>query len=132
MIRCRLAGISLLIVVAVMVTSASVPPARAADGKRVALVIGNGGYDAKNGPLRNPVNDAGDMAQALREVGFVVAQETDVDRPRMLRAVCDFGRQLKDAEVGLFYYSGHGMQVNGRNYLAASPKPEARSLRSEA
>lgn len=83
--------------------------------KRVALVIGNGNYMAA--PLRNPVNDANDMASELRRLGFSVTLKTDATQRTMERAIRDFGKQLREGGVGLFYYAGHGVQVKGSNYL---------------
>ena len=68
-------------------------------------------------PLRNPVNDADSVAQALRECGFTVLQHIDLDLDSMNTAVYNFGQMMEEGGVGLFYYSGHGIQVNGRNYL---------------
>ncbi len=83
--------------------------------KRVALVIGNGGYHS--GALRNPPNDARAMATKLRALGFAVTLETDLDQNAMKKAIIYFGRELDAGGVGLFYYAGHGIQHNGRNYL---------------
>src|SRR5262245_23494927 len=83
---------------------------------RVALVVGNGNYAAQ--PLRNPTNDAKAMASALRAVGFDVTELLDADQNTMKRAIEDFGRKLQQGGgVGLFFFAGHGIQVNGRNYL---------------
>ncbi|MBF0248311.1 MAG: caspase family protein [Alphaproteobacteria bacterium] len=94
------------------------PKAIPASGPRVALVIGNSNYPAA--PLANPVNDAALMARTLKTVGFEVIHVADVDQKDMKRALNTFGDRLDalggDA-VGLFYYAGHGIQVNGRNYL---------------
>lgn len=92
---------------------AAVPPA--AQEARVALVIGNGAY--RDAPLRNPVNDARGMAEALRQCGFVVAELENVSREAMFRALREFGDRIKGGGIGLFYFAGHGMQVKGRNYL---------------
>ena len=83
---------------------------------RVALVIGNATYSQR--PLQNPINDADSVAQALRECGFTtVLQHTDLDLDSMNTAVYNFGQMMEEGGVGLFYYSGHGIQVNGGNYL---------------
>ncbi len=85
--------------------------------KRVALVIGNGAYES-NARLKNPASDAADIATALKASGFTVTSLVDADRVAMEKAVRDFGNALKESEaVGLFYYSGHGVQVEGSNYL---------------
>jgi len=90
-------------------------PTFSAHENRIALVIGNGAYKAA--PLRNPVNDASDIAGALESLGFSVSLKTDTDQRSMERAIRDFGKQLRTGGVGLFYYAGHGIQVKGRNYL---------------
>ena len=93
--------------------------------KRVALVIGNAGYAV--GRLNNPVLDARAMASALRGLGFEVLAREDVDHQKLRRAIADFGERIAGGGVGLFYYSGHGLQVNGRNYLV----PVDAELKSE-
>jgi len=83
---------------------------------RVALVIGNGEY--KSSPLRNPVNDATAIAQSLKGMGFDVILQTNVSTEKdMKRVVREFGKKLQAGGTGLFYYSGHGLQVKGVNYL---------------
>ena len=87
-----------------------------APAPRAALVIGNADYSF--GPLRNPKNDAEAMAKALEEAGFDVTVATDADQTAMENAVHDFGAKLKSrGGVGLFYFSGHGAQIDGENYL---------------
>ncbi|MBF0202626.1 MAG: caspase family protein [Desulfamplus sp.] len=83
--------------------------------KRTALVIGNADYSTS--PLKNPVNDAEDMASRLKQCDFEVIKLTNADRRSMIKAVDAFYKNLRGAEVGLFYYAGHGVQVNGRNFL---------------
>jgi len=83
--------------------------------KRVALVIGNNAY--RESPLRNPANDARDMAAALRKLGFDVIEKRDASQKDMNRAIAQFGEKLNADTVALFYYAGHGMQVRGKNYL---------------
>jgi len=84
--------------------------------KRVALVIGNGAY-VKSSALANPVNDATEMAKAAAEAGFEVIAGLDLDKRTFDIKVRDFARALGDADVALFYYAGHALQVSGRNYL---------------
>ena len=84
-------------------------------GARFALVIGNAAYNVT--PLRNPVNDANDVAAALKNLGFEVMLVTDSDQKTMWRKIDEFGERIKGAAVALFYYSGHGVQVAGENYL---------------
>ncbi|MEW6265758.1 MAG: caspase family protein [Thermodesulfobacteriota bacterium] len=83
--------------------------------QRVALVIGNAAY--RTSPLTNPANDAEDMATALNRIGFTVIKRLNVDRPKMMAAVREFGDKIKRGGVGLFFYAGHGLQVDGENYL---------------
>jgi tetratricopeptide (TPR) repeat protein len=83
--------------------------------RRTALVIGNAAY--RTDPLRNAVNDATDIAKGLRQLGFEVMELHDADHQRMEEGVEQFTRQLGRGGVGLFYYSGHGVQVSGLNYL---------------
>ncbi len=82
---------------------------------RYALVIGNGNYDGVY--LRNPVNDANAIATTLRELDFYVILKTDLTKKQMVDAIRDFENRLTSEDVSLFYYSGHGVQVNGINYL---------------
>jgi parvulin-like peptidyl-prolyl isomerase len=99
--------------------------------KRIALVIGNSKYSSS--PLKNPVNDAHDMAAALRKIGFDVIERTDVTQKEMNRAITQFGSKLTSDAMALFFYAGHGMQVKGKNYLIpidAQIENEA-SVRSE-
>ncbi|HEV7306450.1 caspase domain-containing protein [Ensifer sp.] len=85
--------------------------------KRVALVIGNATYQ-NVAPLPNPGNDAADMAAKLEGLGFEVVRGRDLDLEGVRRAVRDFVGRLDGADLALFYYAGHGLQVDGENYLA--------------
>lgn len=84
--------------------------------RRVALVIGNGAY-AHVRPLPNPSNDARAVAKSLREIGFTVSEGLDLDREAMQRTIHDFLREATRSQVAVVYYAGHGVQVDGRNYL---------------
>jgi len=86
-----------------------------ASGK-MALVIGNAAY-RHQARLANPVNDATDLAVTLRALGFDVSVHTDLNQSDMRRVIDRFGDRLRGSQVGLFYFAGHGMQVNGENYL---------------
>jgi tetratricopeptide (TPR) repeat protein len=103
--------------------AASPPPPAAAEqqkraetGRRVALVIGNGAYTRVR-PLPNPTNDARAMAKSLRDIGFVVTEGTDLDRTAMQTTIRDFLRDAARSQVAVVYYAGHGVQIDGRNYL---------------
>ncbi len=84
-------------------------------GKRVALVVGNKNYKVR--PLANPLNDADDMSRSLRSSGFEVIDLRDATLQQMRSAVRQFGDKLLSSDVGLVYYSGHGVEVKGRNYF---------------
>jgi len=102
-----------------------VQPAKAS-GARIALVIGNGDY--KDAPLRNPPNDAEDIAATLRGLGFDVILRKNANQQLTKAAIREFGQKLRGADSGLFYYAGHGLQVKGINYLV----PVAVDIQSEA
>jgi len=90
--------------------------AATATSRRVALVIGNGAYTHVRA-LPNPTNDARSIAKSLRDIGFVVSEGTDLDRTAMQATIRDFLRDAARAQVAVVYYAGHGVQVDGRNYL---------------
>ncbi|MBR0973370.1 caspase family protein [Bradyrhizobium japonicum] len=91
-------------------------PAPAARGTRMALIIGNGAY-AHVKALPNPPNDARAVARSLRDIGFTVSEGVDLDHATMQKMTRDFLREAARAQVALVYYAGHGVQVDGRNYL---------------
>jgi len=86
-------------------------------GNRVALVIGNAAY--KSSPLANPVNDATDMAKSLRALGFDVVERTNITIKQIGRTLRAFRTKIKPGDVALVFYAGHGLQINGENYLPA-------------
>lgn len=90
-------------------------PAEVYSEDKVALIIGNGAY--QEAPLRNPMNDAADTAAVLQKLDFQVQLLRDADIRAMKEAVAEFGRKLLRSGVGLFYFAGHGLQINGRNYI---------------
>ncbi|WLB12822.1 caspase family protein [Bradyrhizobium elkanii] len=100
--------------------TAPAPPAApvraAATGRRVALVIGNGAY-AHVKALPNPPNDARAIARSLRDIGFTVSEGLDLDRGTMQKTINDFLREAARSQIAVVYYAGHGVQVDGRNYL---------------
>ena len=94
--------------------------------RKVALVIGNKDY--KDAPLRNPVNDAEDISNVLKGLGFAVQIKTNVNHRQMDEAVKEFVQKIQNGDVALFYFSGHGTQVKGENYLL----PVGGSIESES
>src|SRR5579871_3544040 len=97
---------------------------------RIALVVGNSEYQNVS-QLRNPADDARLVAETLTRLGFRLTgggAQLDLDKSRFDAAVQSFGRQSLGADVALFYYAGHGIQVRGTNYLVpinANPTREA-------
>ncbi|HLN20569.1 MAG TPA: caspase family protein [Bacteroidales bacterium] len=84
--------------------------------KRIALVLGNSNYNNKT-PLKNPVQDANLMEATLEDLGFEVDKRLDLTLQGMRDAVREFSQKMKDYNVALFYYAGHGVQVDGKNFL---------------
>lgn len=84
--------------------------------RRVALVIGNSAY-AHVTPLPNPVNDAHAIARSLRDIGFAVNEGINLDRVQMQSTIRNFLRDAARSQVAVVYYAGHGVQIEGRNYL---------------
>ena len=105
---------SLVVAVLAFVVFAA-PTVVLADG-RVALVVGNSTY-AHIGRLPNPDNDARDISAALRRLGFEVTTELDADRVELTEALRAFTRQSAGADVSLVFYAGHGIEMDGVNYL---------------
>jgi hypothetical protein len=95
----------------------AIAPGAADAAKRVALVIGNSAYQNAS-VLANPANDASDMATSLRTLGFTVVDGRDLDHRAMRDKVREFSNELRGADVGMLFYAGHAIQVNGTNYLA--------------
>jgi uncharacterized caspase-like protein len=87
-----------------------------ANQKRIALIIGNSDY-INAGRLGNPINDARGMADALSSLGFKVLKHEDLGQSDMKRVIDEFGSMLSQYDVSLVFYAGHGIQVNGKNYL---------------
>jgi TPR repeat protein len=98
--------------------------------RRVALVVGNSAYQNVT-PLENPSNDASFMADTLKDLGFTLVgdgPQLNLEKTALDTVVQSFGRQLQGADVALFYYAGHGVQIRGSNYLVpvnANPTREA-------
>jgi hypothetical protein len=106
---------AILTLLCMSLTGAVFVPAAQAE-KRVALVIGNGDF-ANATQLPNPRNDAEDVAAALKREGFETIVEIDLDQAKMQDTAIAFARAAREADVALFYYSGHAMQFGGVNYL---------------
>jgi len=104
------------LVASVLLVAASLTSGVACAEKRVALVIGNSAYEHVP-RLQNPVNDASDMRTKLAALGFQIFGGADLDRTKMISALTGFGRAAENADVALVFYAGHGLQVNGQNYL---------------
>src|SRR5262249_3202254 len=87
--------------------------------RRVALVVGNAQY-AHTLALPNPRNDAQDMADTLRKAGFEGALGYDLEQIKFDRLIGCFARAVLGADLGLFFYAGHGLQINEKNYLVST------------
>lgn len=109
-------------------------PLQALAGTRLALVIGNSGYADR--PLRNPGNDAADVAAALKDLGFELYErkpQLNLNRRSFNAALGGFVRQASGADLVVVYYSGHGLQASGDNYLVPTDAriDEERDIRTE-
>src|ERR1700674_3554173 len=104
------------LIAAISVAALLVSSNAALADKRVAFVVGNGAY-RNVAPLPNPAIDAKSMASVLRNVGFDVVEGSNLTRDKMTEKLLDFGKKAEGADVALFFYAGHGIAVNGTNYL---------------
>jgi uncharacterized caspase-like protein len=95
--------------------------------KRVALVIGNAGY-AHAPPLDNPIRDATAVSVMLEGAGFKVATHSNLDYAGMGQAISDFSEEARDADVAVVFYAGHGIEVEGTNYLIPTDARLARDI----
>jgi tetratricopeptide (TPR) repeat protein len=95
--------------------AAALPACAQEEGKRVALIIGNNNYIAS--PLRNAINDARLMDKALQAAGFKTILKEDATLPAIEEAAAKLAEQLGPDDTALFFYAGHGVQIEGENYL---------------
>jgi formylglycine-generating enzyme required for sulfatase activity len=110
-----MAGLSRLFIGWVALALCALTSAEVLAQKRVALLVGNAAYAAA--PLANPVNDASDLAAALKARGFETVVALNSSRSDMTARIRSFVDKLEPGAVALFYYAGHGMQVRGKNYI---------------
>lgn len=99
-----------------LLTLATAGPARAADEQKIALVIGNSDY-RKVEKLTNPANDSADMAASLTRLGFNVKHLSNLDFAGFRRALIDFGNAAKTADKAVIFFAGHGVEIDGKNWL---------------
>src|SRR5215470_2984249 len=83
---------------------------------RIALVVGNSAYQ-KVVNLANPAHDAQDVSESLKRLGFTVKTIIDADFNGFRRAMLEFGRMALNADMAVFYFAGHGVEINGNNWL---------------
>lgn len=107
-----------------------ISPVQALAAKRVALVIGNDAY-RNIVALKKAVNDAEAMQQALTGLGFEVVRATDVTRREMNRAIQEFTAKVQEGDIAMLFYAGHGVEINGKNYLLPVDIPAADQDQSE-
>ncbi len=105
-----------LILAVLMALFCATPLPSAAQGVKRALVIGNNNYRFIQ-RLNTAVNDASALADELKSLGFDVTLGEDVDVQTFNRQLYDFSASLETAQVVLFYFAGHGIQIDGDNYL---------------
>ena len=86
---------------------------------RLALVVGNSDY-LHAGKLKNPRNDAADIAAVLRRLGFKTTLKLDLTQRRFAETLAEFNSSIQSADVALFYYSGHALQFDGQNYIVGT------------
>src|SRR5262245_33883688 len=106
--------IGMVVALGTLLFAASVGEAVA--DRRVALVIGNSGYQYAP-TLPNPINDAGAVGIALRQIGFEVVEARDLGNAEMRRTLRDFTDRTSNADIALVYFAGHGIEVGGSNFL---------------
>jgi formylglycine-generating enzyme required for sulfatase activity len=100
------------------------------EGKCAALVVGNSAYK-EEWRLQNPVNDARDMRQALESLGFEVRSAENADLAEIESAIRSFTSSLRPGDVAFFFYSGHGMQIDGENYLVPTDFDAANAVEAK-
>src|SRR5688572_17282940 len=108
-------GVRFAMRVAALLAGSLLAVCAAAAETRVALLIGNNQYAST--PLRNAANDAKDLADTLKDLGFKVIVRENASRKDMIEAIREFGQALDGADTALFFFAGHAMQFKDRNYL---------------
>lgn len=88
--------------------------------KGLALLIGNSNYEQTGNFLKNPINDAKDFSEKLKQLGYIVRCLVDVTQQKMDEEIIRFGEDLDKFDIGIFYFAGHGMQIDGENYVTAT------------
>ena len=113
----------MLVALAIAATATPIAPLLAADGgKRLALVVGNSAYE-NVAPLINPANDATDIAQKLKSLGFDVLLATNAGQGKMSALLQDFRNRLTREHVALIFFAGHGVTVNNESFLIPVDAP---------
>ena len=126
MLRNQMVLLKLLVIMNLLFLIRGQPALATTPEKRVALVIGNSAYQ-NTPPLANPKNDANEMGKVLKRVGFDVDVVVDATKSQMDQALRRFGNKLDGSNAAVFYYAGHGIQVDGVNYIL----PVDASLKNE-
>jgi len=103
-----------------LVALMALSPFAALAQERVALLIGNSNYQREELNLPNPANDAEALGNKLEELGFTVIKAIDTDQATVDAALADFTVAAKNAEMAVFFFAGHGVQVSGENYLVST------------
>lgn len=109
-----------MIRILILLLFTTLAPLSALAEKRVALLVGNSQYQLSDLTLPNPANDATAMAQKLESLGFTVITAVDADHAAMESALANFTIAAKNADMAVFFFAGHGVQVSGENYLVST------------
>jgi hypothetical protein len=121
-----------ILIACVLLLNINFVQATCSEKKRIALVIGNSNYGNTLANLKNPQNDVRDLAKTLGGLSFDVFEEYDLTKTKMETVISDFGSCLQKTKgIGLFYYSGHGMQFHGENYLIPVDGSDALNSKEE-
>lgn len=104
------------VVLIVLICAVLVSPCRVHAEKKVAFVVGNSSYQ-KTPKLQNPYNDAAKLSEALKRLGFYVINGMNMTKVEMDDGIQQFSQQMKDADLVVFFYAGHGIQINSQNFL---------------
>ena len=132
-LRCSVVGGVALLSIASNLAMQPTPSAEV--DRRVALVIGNSSYTNVS-RLPNPANDAADVSAALERLGFEVTRASDVNREGLMRTLRTFSRESAGASVAVVFYAGHGVELDGTNYLVSGGRApgvgRGRAVRSDS
>lgn len=85
--------------------------------QKLALIIGNDNYSTLKNKLNHSINNARDLSDQLKKIGFNVTLDYNLTKQELIAHIIDFSKQIYNGDIILFYFAGHGFSVNGKNYL---------------